>query len=145
MHGVVAEDAIDRAAVEAEAAQSPLHLGDVVAAQHRPASVQKARAEREAGFDDRRPRLQVAEAVLGEAAVGLEHGERAGCPMAELTRGVGDLIAERDEPRLQVGDLDAAIAATQRQRVRREFSGCVGHPGMLRPVRGSPTWEWATM
>ena len=74
--GVVAEDAVLAAGVEAERVQAALELGDVVAAQHRPAAVEQAVAEAEAALDQRRPGLRPADAVDPQPAVVLEgaHG-----------------------------------------------------------------------
>ena len=55
--GVVAEDAVLAAGVEAERVQPALELGDVVAAQHRAAAVEEPVAEREAALDQRGPGL----------------------------------------------------------------------------------------
>ena len=56
------------AGVEAERVEPPLELGDVVAAQHRPAAVEQAVAEVEAALDERRPGLGAADAVDTQAA-----------------------------------------------------------------------------
>ena len=62
--GVVAEDAVDAAGVEAERVQPALELGDVVAAQHRLAAVQSSRSpRREAALDERGPGVAVRHAV----------------------------------------------------------------------------------
>ena len=70
--GQGAEDPVDPAGVEAEAAEAPLQLGDVVAAEVGGAVVEEAVAEVPAGLDQGGPGLLVAEAVDPEAPGALE-------------------------------------------------------------------------
>ena len=115
--GVVTEDAVFAAGVEAEAVQPALEVGDVVAAQHGAAPVEQPVTEAVAALDHRGPRLGPAHAVDPQAPRLLEGahdllGRRS--VLAELV--AWGLVAQRAEPELEVADCLAAAARPQHGR-----------------------------
>ena len=85
--GLGPEDAVLATGVEAEPVEPALKVGDVVAAQHRPAEVEQAVAEPVAALDQRAPGLRSADAVDAQAARVLELADRALGRVAEGTVG----------------------------------------------------------
>lgn len=74
--GLRAEDAIDVARIEAEAAEALLEIGDVVAPRHRGAEVEHPVTEPICRLDQRVPRLMAYRTILHDAATGLEGAHR---------------------------------------------------------------------
>ena len=114
------EDPVDATGVEPQRAESTLQLSDVVAPLHRAAQVQQTITELVAGFDDRGPRLQVADAIGLEATCDLERahcglGGRAEMAVFSLAR----IEASPGEPALKVACCFARRADAQGQTLYR--------------------------
>ncbi len=116
--GVVAQDAVLAAGVEAESVESALELGDVVTPQHRPAPIEEPVAQAVPALDDRRPRLRPADAVDPQAArvlEGADHRFRGRAVPTDLDR--GDLVTQSGEADLEVAYRLAATARPEHGRV----------------------------
>jgi hypothetical protein len=122
--GVGPEDAVLLAGIEAEAVETVLELGDVVAAQHRPAHEQHAAAEPERTLDQRVARLFAADAVDPESAAFLEGAHlrlgRCAEPSGLVAR---DRESERGEPLLQLAHCVPLGAATEGGGLAQPASG----------------------
>ena len=114
--GLGPEDAVLAAGVEAEPVEPALQLGDVVAAQHRPAQVEQPVAEREAALDERAPRLRSADAVDAQAARCLERRAPRSRSRRRSHRRPRSRTRPRPDALLEVADRVAAIAGPQRGR-----------------------------
>ena len=100
---VGSEDPVDATGVEPQHAESTLQLSDVVAPLHRAAQVQQPVTELVAGFDDRGPRLEVADAIGLEATCDLEraHGGLGGRAVAAVLS-LARIEASPGQPALKV-------------------------------------------
>ncbi len=114
------EDPVDAPGVEPQRAEPTLQLSDVVAPLHRAAQVQQPITELVAGFDDRGPRLQVADAIGLEARVrpGMR-APRSRWPPETTVLSVAGVEAGPGEPALKVADGFARRADAQGQTVYR--------------------------
>jgi hypothetical protein len=88
-----------------------LQLGDIVSPLHGPTQVEQPIAELVAGFDDRCPRLVVADAVSFEPASDLERSDRglSGCAEPAVL-GLARIEAGSREPALEIACWFAACA-----------------------------------
>ena len=130
------EDAVDPAAVEAEAAEPGLQRADVVAALERRHQPQRAVTEAPRRLDQRQPGRLVAVAVVVEPAVALEgaHGVlRRGAELAGLGAGRGEPGGA--EPALEVADGVAVLTAGQLVETRNSSSSWSSWDLPLAPTR----------
>ena len=102
--GGVAEDAVDPARVEAQAAQALLQLGDVVTPQHGRPAVEEAVTQREAGLDQGVPGLRTADTVDAQSAQALEGFDRGPRGGSEQPVDVDRRAQDLAQTVLDVGD-----------------------------------------
>ena len=115
--GVGSEDAVDPTGVEAEAPETELEVGDVVATEHRRVQVQVAVAEAVAGLDEGGQRVVIDVAVLVQAPLRLEPGDLGSRVWSESAVGqlvVDDRMAGVFEAPVQVPDAGAGGADGER-------------------------------
>jgi len=118
-HGVVAQDAVHPAGVEAQCAQALLQLGHVVTPQHRGPAVEEAVTQPETGFHQGVPCLDAADPVHPEAAQALEGLERGAGGGTEDPVSVDRRPGEDGgQAVLDVGDRVAALADGEGQAYR---------------------------
>jgi hypothetical protein len=114
------EDAVDAAGIEPEHPETALQLSDIVAALHRTPEIEEPVAEVVARFDDRGPRLEIADAVAVEAASDLERAYGGlGCLAVAAVLSLARVEACSCQPALKVSDRLARCAEAQRQTVYR--------------------------
>ncbi len=118
------EDAVDSAAVEAEAGEAGLEIGDIVAAEVGRGQEQQPIAEFPAGLDQRRPGLLVAAPVASQAPSALKG---ANCLFGGTTKGRrlgsgGGRESGGTKAALQVAYCLAALTGCQREVGRNSLS-----------------------
>ena len=118
------EDAIDPAAVEAEAAETGLEISDIVTTKVRRGEEQQAITELPTGLDQRRPGLLVTAPVAAQAPSALEgaHGLFGGTTKRRRLGAGGGWKAGSAEAALQVAYGLAALTGCQREVGRNSLS-----------------------
>jgi hypothetical protein len=105
--GLGAEDPVDPSGVESEVAQPQLEVGNVVAPEHGPLEAEQSAPDLEAGFDERRPGRQIADAGDRKVPLTLEPPDSVGGPRVVAADIVRRRVTPSLEPALQVGDVIA--------------------------------------
>ena len=147
--GVLAEDAVDPSGVEAQGAQPPLEVGDVVAPERGRRVVQQAVTELVARLDQRAPRLGAADPVDPQAPPLLEgaDGGFGARPVQAGAVGAG-LVPGRSQAGLQIPDRLAHSPLPEQgleaAGYRNSASSWTSWPLPLAPIRrflATPSWK----